>query len=135
MPKGIYDHSKHDPWNKGLKGTYKLGPNQTPLSDESLANIRAAAQKRGAPQAFLDNRGSGMLGKRHTKESNEKNRKSQFSRTFDEQFMVNHHMWYEDNDGNPTDKGLWQLSRELHPQIHAVLRHNKWTNNRRYLAG
>lgn len=46
-----------------------------------------------------------------------------------------HHIWYEDNGGNSTDKGIMIVSHAHHRGIHAVLRHNLWTDNRRYLAG
>lgn len=48
---------------------------------------------------------------------------------------INHHIWYETNEGKSTNGGLWKVSREFHSQIHVVLRHNHWTDNRRYLAG
>lgn len=46
-----------------------------------------------------------------------------------------HHIWYITNEGEPTDKGLMWVTKGHHSEIHAVLRHNCWTDNRRYLAG
>ena len=48
---------------------------------------------------------------------------------------IRHHIWYEDNEGNSTDNGVWFVEHGHHSEIHAVLRHNQWTDNRRYLAG
>ena len=70
----------------------------------------------------------GILGnhaKPHTKETKEKIAKSK----------IKHHIWYEDNGGNPTEKGTWIVEHGYHKQIHAVLKHNLWTDNRKYLAG
>ena len=46
-----------------------------------------------------------------------------------------HHIWYEDNDGKPTDRGIMLVAHAHHTQIHHCLKHNRWTDNRRYLAG
>ncbi len=70
---------------------------------------------------------SGTKGKhwKHTLETIEKLKKA----------SDGHHIWYEDNKGNPTDKGLWFVSKKLHGFISQLLKHNRWTDNRRYLAG
>ena len=65
------------------------------------------------------------LGRYLTKEIKEKISKA----------LCKHHIWYEDNMGNLTDKGIMLVTRAHHMEIHAVLRHNLWTDNRRYLAG
>ena len=86
------------------------------------------------------------LGQKNTKEQNEKIGKANSIAlkgcTLSEQHKkkigtskIGHHIWYEDNEGNPTDKGIWFIKHGYHAKIHAVLRHNHWTDNRRYLAG
>ena len=49
--------------------------------------------------------------------------------------LAGHHIWYEDNEGNPTNKGIWLIHNKLHGQITRLMQHNHWTDNRRYLAG
>lgn len=49
--------------------------------------------------------------------------------------LEGHHIWYEDNYGRKTNRGLWNITERLHRKIHVLLRHNHWTDNRRYLAG
>ena len=54
---------------------------------------------------------------------------------YDPKGLSKHHIWYEFNDGVPTDRGIMLVTRGHHSEIHSVLRHNLWTDNRRYLAG
>ena len=46
-----------------------------------------------------------------------------------------HHIWYEDNKGKSTDNGVMLVTHAHHMEIHAVLWHNLWTDNRRCLTG
>ena len=74
-----------------------------------------------------------IKGKKRAKESIE-----QMKRNMPEDVSIRpikHHIWYEDNEGNSTEKGVMIVTRKHHPEIHGVLNKNKWTDNRRYLAG
>jgi hypothetical protein len=73
------------------------------------------------------------IGMKQTKESIQKIKDNMPN--FGSDSIVTHHIWYEDNNGNPTEKGIMKTTRKHHPELHAVLRHNYWTDNRRCLAG
>lgn len=115
MPTGIYKHKEWQGFKKGnipwIKGKTKKTNNRikAPSTCYKKGNISPC----------------GMLGKFHTKETKEKQKHS----------LNKHHIWYEDNDGNPTEKGIWFVTNRRHAQIHQLLKYNRWIDNRRYLAG
>ena len=83
-----------------------------------------------------------QVGSKHTEETKEKIRVSSTGRLHTEKTkeklrtgFVKHHIWYEDSEGNLTDKGVMAATRKHHNEIHVVLNYNYWTDNRRYLAG
>ena len=101
----------HDAWNKGIPA-WNRGIPRTKETKEKISKSLSGIKHY-------------MFGKKRALKENNKNRNS----------LDHHHIWYMDNQGKSTDKGVWAVTKKRHRYIHSVLKHNLWVDNRRYLAG